>query len=145
MHAVLENIIKNVKANPRKFQEISEDEISNRDKNLKEKYKLFIKCKEEITSIYVKIREKEIMMQRDINKTYLLNKNTLNTIIDTKPSNLGYKNNINDEINESFDSINENTEKLYNAALIISKELNEQNNLIEGINKNIDIESKLDI
>ncbi|POM82373.1 Syntaxin 6 N-terminal family protein [Cryptosporidium meleagridis] len=130
MYNVLDNIINNVKKNPGKFIEINKDEINNREKKLKEKYEIMINCKEEARLTYRHAKEKEIQNQRRINRDFLLNNHASinNYNLENEFHNIEISNK-----DENLEYIHQNTRKLHNAALIISQELNEQNNLIEGM------------
>lgn len=140
MYTVLDNIINNVKKNPERFLEIDKDELNNRERNLKAKYEIVANCKDQVRQTYNNAIEREVQNQRTINRNYLLN---------NYPSIGGH--NIesdcfyvgNSDKNENLEYINQNTKKLHNAALIISQELSEQNNLIKGMTSEVENGSKL--
>ncbi|KAH8583188.1 uncharacterized protein ELE39_002886 [Cryptosporidium sp. chipmunk genotype I] len=130
IYKILDNIISSVKKNPEKFPEINKDEINNREKNLKDKYEIMINCKKKVRLIYANAKERAIQNQRRINRDFLLNSHASINNCDLEHDfyNIGISNK-----DENLEYINQNTKKLHNAALIISQELNEQNNLIEGM------------
>ncbi|OII72013.1 uncharacterized protein cubi_01346 [Cryptosporidium ubiquitum] len=138
MYKVLDNIVNNVKKNPERFLEINKDEINNRERKLRAKYEIMINCKEQARLIYNRAKEKEIQNQRKINRDFLLNSHT--SISNSNMENEFYNIRISNK-DENLEYINQNTKKLHNAALIISQELNEQNNLIEGMEYELENEN----
>ncbi|KAJ1610158.1 hypothetical protein OIY81_1278 [Cryptosporidium canis] len=142
MYTVLDNIINNLKKNPNRFIEISKDELNNREKNLKSKNEIVVYCKDQARRTYNNALEREVQNQRKINRDYLINSYAS---MDNHTMDHGFYNTESSINNENLEYINQNTKKLHNAALIISHELNEQNNLIEGMVFEVENESEFRI
>lgn len=141
MYTVLDNIINNVKKNPERFVEIDKDELDSRERNLKAKYEIVASCKDQVRRIYSNAIEREIQNQRRINRNYLLS--SYPSIDGRNIERVCFYDVGSSDKNENLEYINQNTRKLHNAALIISQELSEQNNLIKGMTSEVENESKL--
>ncbi|KAH8738858.1 hypothetical protein FG386_000724 [Cryptosporidium ryanae] len=133
MYSILGNILRNIRKNPKLFVEITNEELENREFNLKILFDKISNCKKKIMEVSSKRKEDELQKRREMNRNYLLASN----------SNSGYIVNEDlNEFNESFGFINENTNKLQKVAHVISQEINEQNKIIEDLSLDVENKSK---
>ncbi|KAF7459363.1 Syntaxin 6 N-terminal family protein [Cryptosporidium felis] len=135
MHKLLWNANRTIGQDPSRFRNISRNELRFREANLKSKYDRIIKCKEEIGIIFLSAKEREARNKRNINRDYLINGSSLDM---NKNERDGFYSIGIGSMEDSLNSIAKNTEKLQNAALVISQELSEQNNLIDNMVHNVD-------
>ncbi|KAH7647409.1 hypothetical protein FG379_003076 [Cryptosporidium bovis] len=135
MHSLLGNILKNIRKNPELFIEISREELENRECNLRRLFDKISDCKDKLSEISLRRKENEFQRRREMNKNYLLASNNSSDYIANENSNIS-------EFNENFSFISEHTNKLQKVALVISKEINEQNRIIEDISSSVENESK---
>ncbi|KAK6589744.1 hypothetical protein RS030_1150 [Cryptosporidium xiaoi] len=135
MHSLLGNILENIRKNPELFIEISREELEIRECNLKRLFVEISNCKDKLREITLRKKESELQRRREMNKNYLLASNNSSDYIANENSNIS-------EFNENFSFISENTNKLQKVALVISKEINEQNRIIEDISSSVENESK---